>query len=106
MTLYLPLFNCGDYNTPKHGSWLDMAEIEIGILCRQALAKPLPDFVSRFAPGRFAAIPFVLRSIGSLLRGTPELNSPDFTPLFFDFWPDIVLYGELQKIQFSIYFLV
>lgn len=29
--------------TPKHGSWLDMAEIEIGILCRQALAKPLPD---------------------------------------------------------------
>ena len=23
-----------------------MAEIEIGILCRQALAKPLPDFVS------------------------------------------------------------
>jgi len=29
--------------TPKHGSWLDMAEIEIGIMCRQALAKPLPD---------------------------------------------------------------
>ncbi|MGM0110250.1 hypothetical protein IGI52_000546 [Enterococcus sp. DIV0187] len=29
--------------TPKHGSWLDMAEIEIGILSRQALAKPLPD---------------------------------------------------------------
>ena len=32
--------------TPKHGSWLDMAEIEIGVMCRQALAKPLPDFVS------------------------------------------------------------
>ena len=32
--------------TPKHGSWLDMAEIEIGIPCRQALAKPLPDFNS------------------------------------------------------------
>ena len=32
--------------TPKHGSWLDMAEIEIGVLCRQALAKPLPDFDS------------------------------------------------------------
>jgi hypothetical protein len=29
--------------TPKHASWLDMAEIEIGIMCRQALAKPLPD---------------------------------------------------------------
>lgn len=29
--------------TPKHGSWLDMAEIEIGIMSRQALNKPLPD---------------------------------------------------------------
>lgn len=29
--------------TPKHGSWLDMAEIEIGVMCRQALGKPLPD---------------------------------------------------------------
>lgn len=29
--------------TPKHGSWLDMAEIEIGIMSRQALEKPLPD---------------------------------------------------------------
>ena len=32
--------------TPKHGSWLDMAEIEIGIMSRQALAKPLPDLES------------------------------------------------------------
>ena len=32
--------------TPKHGSWLDMAEIEIGIMNRQALAKPLPDLES------------------------------------------------------------
>ena len=32
--------------TPKHGSWLDMAEIEIGIMSRQALAKPLPDMES------------------------------------------------------------
>ena len=29
--------------TPKHGSWLDMAEIEIGVMCRQALSKPMPD---------------------------------------------------------------
>jgi len=27
--------------TPKHASWLNMAEIEIGIMSRQALAKPL-----------------------------------------------------------------
>ncbi len=29
--------------TPKHGSWLDMAEIELSVMCRQALAKPLAD---------------------------------------------------------------
>ena len=32
--------------TPKHGSWLDMAEIEIGVMCRQALVKSLPDIDS------------------------------------------------------------
>ncbi len=32
--------------TPKHGSWLDMAEIELSILSRQALSKPLPDMDS------------------------------------------------------------
>ena len=31
---------------PVHGSWLDMAEIEIGIMSRQALSKPLPDLES------------------------------------------------------------
>ena len=29
--------------TPKHGSWLDMAEIEIGVLSRQCLDRRLPD---------------------------------------------------------------
>ena len=32
--------------TPLHGSWLNVAEIEIGVMCRQALAKPLPDLDS------------------------------------------------------------
>lgn len=32
--------------TPKHGSWLNMAEIELGVLSRQALAKPFADFDS------------------------------------------------------------
>lgn len=32
--------------TPKHGSWLDMAEIEIGVMSREALARPLPDLES------------------------------------------------------------
>lgn len=29
--------------TPKHGSWLNMAEIEIGILSRQCLARRIPE---------------------------------------------------------------
>jgi len=32
--------------TPNHGSWLDMAEIEISVMCRQALTKPFPDMDS------------------------------------------------------------
>jgi len=32
--------------TPKHGSWLDMAEIELSVLARQALSKPLPDMAA------------------------------------------------------------
>jgi len=31
------------HSTPKHGSWLNMAEIEIAILERNALSKRLPD---------------------------------------------------------------
>jgi len=29
--------------TPKHGSWLNMAEIELSILCRQCLNRRIPD---------------------------------------------------------------
>ncbi len=29
--------------TPKHGSWLNMAEIEIGALSRQCLRRRIPD---------------------------------------------------------------
>ena len=29
--------------TPKHGSWLNMAEIELGVLARQCLARRIPD---------------------------------------------------------------
>jgi len=29
--------------TPKHGSWLNMVEIEVGVLCEQCLADRIPD---------------------------------------------------------------
>ncbi len=32
--------------TPKHGSWLNMAEIELGILTRQCLRRRLPDIAT------------------------------------------------------------
>lgn len=31
------------HHTPNHGSWLDMAEIEIGVLSRQCLRRRIPD---------------------------------------------------------------
>ena len=30
--------------TPRHGSWLDMAEIEIGVLMRHGLPARVPDY--------------------------------------------------------------
>jgi hypothetical protein len=32
--------------TPKHASWMNIAEIEIGVMSRQALAKPMSDLES------------------------------------------------------------
>ena len=33
----------GIHYTPKHGSWLNMAEIELGVLARQCLARRIPN---------------------------------------------------------------
>ena len=40
--------------TPKHGSWLDMAEIEIGVMARQCLNRRIPDqsLAATAQPGR------------------------------------------------------
>ena len=37
------------HHTPKHGSWLNMAEIELGVLARQCLDRRIPnkDVLSR-----------------------------------------------------------
>jgi hypothetical protein len=31
------------HHTPKHGSWLNMAEIELSVLSRQCLDRRIPD---------------------------------------------------------------
>ncbi len=33
------------HHTPKHGSWLNMAEIELSVLSRQCLKRRLPNGV-------------------------------------------------------------
>ena len=35
--------------TPNHGSWLDMAEIELSILSRQCLNRRIPDKETLFS---------------------------------------------------------
>jgi hypothetical protein len=39
----VPAMSCGIHYTPKNGSWLNMAEIELGILGRQYLDCRIPD---------------------------------------------------------------
>jgi DDE superfamily endonuclease len=34
------------HHTPKHGSWLNIAEIELSVLGRQCLSRRLPDFAT------------------------------------------------------------
>ena len=38
--------------TPKHGSWLNMAEIELSVLSRQCLERRVPDFQTLQAEAR------------------------------------------------------
>lgn len=57
------------HHTPKHGSWLNMVEIEIGILSRQCLSRYIPA-KQRMARRRRDAIKPVLLSIGNSPRRT------------------------------------
>jgi hypothetical protein len=34
------------HHTPKHGSWLNMAEIELSVLGRQCLDRRVPNFAT------------------------------------------------------------
>ncbi len=66
--------------TPKHGSWLDMAEIEIGIMTRQALkglCLTCKASNNKFVLGRSNVIQSVLKSTGSSKRRMPGSSWPD-----------------------------
>ena len=38
--------------TPKHGSWMNMAELELSVLARQCLDRRIPDLTTLRARGR------------------------------------------------------
>jgi DDE superfamily endonuclease len=63
--------------TPKHGSWLDMAEAELGVLSSQCLDRRIPDQHSQTdesPPGRATATSTMPKPIGNSPRPMPALN--------------------------------
>ena len=68
--------------TPKHGSWLNMAETEIGIMKRQCLQGRWTNRASwrrRSPPGNANAMPSVCAFIGPLPWLSLDRNSANFT---------------------------
>jgi hypothetical protein len=67
--------------TPKHGSWLNMAEIELSVLSRQCLDRRVPNFSRasrlRREPGSNDEIQQATRSSGASLRRMPASSSSD-----------------------------
>ena len=70
--------------TPKHGSWLNMAEIEFSVLSRSCLKQRLPDEETLHRKSRLSlrnATPPKPPSTGGSRPKTPEPNSTAFTLL-------------------------
>ena len=71
--------------TPKHGSWLDMAESELAVLASQCLDRRIPDIKSSSTTlphGRLTAMPITPKPNGSSRPMTPASNSSIYTRLF------------------------
>ena len=71
--------------TPKHGSWLNMAEIELSVLARQCLARRIPDAPTlerEVAAWEAGGTGPARRSTGSLRRPMPASSSSTSTPPF------------------------
>ena len=63
--------------TPKHGSWLDMAESEPGVLATQCLDRRIPDkqtLISEVAACRTIETPITPKPTGNSQPPTPALN--------------------------------
>ncbi|SRR5579884_188419 len=71
--------------TPKHGSWLNMAEIEISIFSRQCFGRRIginSDSEERFRRWREHAMRRIQKFIGNSLLGMLVSNSIVFTHQF------------------------
>ena len=70
--------------TPKHGSWLDMAESELGVLSTQCLSRRIPDkqTLERRSPlGRTIATNITPKPIGNSRQTTPALSSRGYATI-------------------------
>jgi hypothetical protein len=70
--------------TPKHGSWLDMAESELAVLASQCLDRRIPDtqiFIHHVAAREVIAMPITPKPTGSSRPMTPASNSSIYTRL-------------------------
>ena len=68
--------------TPKHGSWLDMAESELAVLATQCLDRRIPDkptLIAEVAPGRTTATSITSRPTGNSKPTTPASSSQGYT---------------------------
>ena len=68
--------------TPKHGSWLDLAESELGVLSSQCLDRRIPDkqtLIDKQPPGNTTATPTTPRPTGTSQPPTHASNSSIYT---------------------------
>jgi hypothetical protein len=72
--------------TPKHGSWLNMAEIELSVLSRQCLDRRVPNFEALEAEvagsGKNGATKWAPRSTGASARRMHASSSSASIPRF------------------------
>ena len=70
------------HHTPRHGSWLNIAEIELSALARQCLDRRIPTSTAstpNSQPGNRPPTPSNARSTGSSPPPTPASNSATYT---------------------------
>ena len=63
--------------TPKHGSWLDLAESELGVLTSQCLDRRIPDkqtLIDEIAAGSTTAMPSTPKPIGNSPPKIPRMR--------------------------------